>query len=223
MRLGKDILLRVMVVVALLSVSHAAVAQTSVTAIALFKDRAMLSIDGQKAKIVRAGQEYKGVKLISSNTSEAVIEVSGKREVLVLNSSTVVSDQLGSFSPRAEAVVTMRVNQLGFFESSGSINGKRLNFLVDTGANIVVLNSVDANRIGLDYEQGDRGVASTASGTAAMYTVTAREISVGAIKVNNVRVGVIEGAFPEKPLLGMTFLSKVDMNRSGTVMTLKER
>lgn len=207
----------------LLSSSPSVLSQTSVTAIALFNDRAMLSVNGEKAKIVRAGNQFKGVTLISSNTTEAVIEINGKRETLTLNSSTTVSDELGSFDPSVQAAVEIRVNDFGFFESKGSVNGKSIDFLVDTGANIVVLSSADANRIGFEYQDGIRSLASTASGTAPMYAVNAREVSLGAIKVRNVRVGVIEGGFPEKPLLGMTFLSKVDMNRSGSIMTLKER
>jgi len=152
----------------LIASCHTAIAQTSVTAIALFKDRAMLSVDGQKAKIVRAGSSHKGVKLISSNTSEAVIEVDGQRETLTLNGTATVTDQLGSFDPVTEALVEMRVNEFGFFENRGTVNGRSINFLVDTGASLVVMNSIQADAIGLDYKQGQPGFATTASGNAPM-------------------------------------------------------
>jgi len=200
-----------------------AVAQTSVTAIALFKDRAMLSIDGEKAKIVRSGNEYKGIKLISSNTSEAVIEINGKREVLMLNGSTTISDELGSFSQNSRTVVELREGETGFFETQGTVNGRRINFLVDTGANLVVMSSNQANAIGLEYLQGSRTFASTASGNAVMYIVNLDSISVGDIRLQDIQAGVIEGNFPEKPLLGMTFLRELDMTRSGRVMTLEKR
>ncbi len=209
--------------VALIFTMPSAQAQTSVTAIALFKDRAMLSVDGQKAKIVRAGNTHKGVKLISSNTSEAVIEVNGQQDTLVLNGTTTVTDQLGSFDPALKPEVTIRVNEAGFFESRGAVNGKSINFLVDTGANIVVMNSIQADAIGLDYQSGQRSLASTASGNAPMYTLTANRMSLGSIELRDVDLGVIEGAFPEIPLLGMTFLSRLDMIREGNVMTLKKR
>jgi len=197
--------------------------EKSITAIALFDSRAMLSIDGNKAKIMREGQTFKGVTLISSNTSEAVIEVNGKRESLVLNSSTVVSDELGAFKLRERKVVELRENDLGFFESSGTVNGRSINFLVDTGASLVVMNSLQADQIGLEYKEGELGYASTASGTAPMFYVSLDTISIGGIELNNVQAGVIEGSFPEKPLLGMTFLSEVNMTRNGNLMTLEER
>lgn len=183
----------------------------------------MLSIDGQKAKIVRAGTQYKDVKLISSDTSEAVIEVNGQRETLTLNGSTVVTDQLGSFSQTAEPMVKIRVNEFGFFESRGTINGRGIRFLVDTGASLVVLNSQQADAIGLEYKNGVKGTASTASGLAPMYTVNLSRMSLGAIEARDIEAGVIEGAFPEIPLLGMSFLGKLNMKRVGNVMTLEKR
>lgn len=196
-------------------------AQTSVTAIALFNDRAMLSVDGKKAKIIRAGKTYLGVKLIRSNTSEAIVEVNGKKKTLVLNSTATLSDELGSFEPTAtKPVVKIRVDPMGFFQNSGTVNGKSINFLVDTGASLVVLSSSQAEAIGLDYLDGILGVASTASGNAPMYNIKLDSISLGAIRLKNIQAGVIEGNFPAKPLLGMTFLSKVDMTRSGDLMTL---
>ncbi len=198
-------------------------AQTSVTAIALFKDRAMLSVNGQKAKIIRAGSTLSGVKLISATTDGAVIEIDGKRETLQLNSTTVISDELGAFDRRGDAVVEIPLDEFGFFQSLGTINGRSIKFLVDTGASLVVLSSQQADSLGLRYRDGRRGIASTASGTAPMYNINLDRISVGGIMLNNVEAGVIEGGFPEKPLLGMTFLNQVDMTRSGNLMTLKER
>lgn len=117
----------------------------------------------------------------------------------------------------------MYENEFGFFESNGQVNGRDLRFLVDTGANIVVLSGRQADRVGLEYRNGVRTYASTASGNAPMYTLVVDQISIGGIKLSNIRTGVIEGDFPPKPLLGMTFLDKLDMRRSGNTMVLKRR
>lgn len=197
------------------------VSATSVKAIALFENRAMLSVDGGKAKIVRVGKTLSGVKLLSSNTSEAVIEVNGKRERLTLNSSLVLEESLGSKASNSYASsVQLFVDSQGFFRGKGAINGEALEFLVDTGANLVVLNSVEANRIGIDYKSGAETFAQTASGVAPMYLITAKKMSLGGIELSNVQMGVIEGGFPAYPLLGMTFLGRLNMERSGEIMTL---
>jgi len=195
----------------------------SVAAIALFKDRAMLSVDGKKAKIIAAGSSYQGVKVISSNTSEAVIEVEGTRKTITLNSTTVLGAKLGSSPNRKAASVVLYENEVGFFESNGQVNGRSIKFLIDTGANLVVFNSRDAERLGLDYKSGEKSFASTASGIAPMYTINVESISIGGVELRGIRTGVIDGRFPEIPLLGMTFLSRLNMNRAGQTMVLKKR
>lgn len=195
----------------------------SVAAIALFNERAMFSIDGKKAKIIREGVTYMGVTLISSTTSQAVIEVEGKRQTLKLNGTAVLGATLGTSPSSTASSIVLYENDIGFFESDGQVNGRQIRFLVDTGANLVVFNSKDAKRLGLDYLTGKRGYATTASGRAAMYTISVGYISLGGIVLEDIRAGVIEGSFPEIPLLGMTFLSKLSMNRSGQTMVLRKR
>ncbi len=211
----------------ILLVAFSVVVSTSeaktVAAIALFNDRAMLSVDGKKAKIIRAGTTFHGVTVISSNTSEAVIEVDGVRKTLKLNGTAVLSESLGSKSASNVSSTVLYENGSGFFESDGQVNGRSVRFLVDTGANIVVFNSRDAERLGLDYLNGEKSFASTASGLAPMYAINIDSISVGGIVLDNIRAGVIEGGFPEIPLLGMTFLSRLNMNRSGQTMVLRKR
>ncbi len=204
-----------------ITVSH--VEAKTVSAIALFKDRAMLSVDGKKAKIVRAGSSYLGVKVISSNTSEAVVEIDGVRKTLTLNSTAVLGTALGTAPTRKATSVVLYENDVGFFESTGQVNGRSIRFLVDTGANLVVFNSRHASRLGLDYLSGEKGFASTASGTAPMYIINVDTISLGGVELSDIRAGVIEGAFPEIPLLGMTFLSRLNMNRTGQTMVLEKR
>lgn len=196
----------------------------SVNVIALFKDRAMLSIDDSKPKIIKAGQTFLGVKLVSSNTSKAIIEVNGSREELGLNSSLVLSEQIGTKATNSYSdSIQLFVDEAGFFQSQGEINGKAINFLVDTGANLVVLSSIQANNIGLSYKGGEKTQATTASGVSPMYLLNVKSMSVGGIVINNVQTGVIEGNFPAVPLLGMTFLGRLNMERNGNIMTLKRR
>jgi len=196
----------------------------SVSVIALFDGRAMIVVDDSKAKIVRAGSSHRGVKLISSNTDEAIVEVDGLRQSLTLDGTAVLSQPLGDKPASSYASsVTIFENAQGFFEHPGQVNGKGLKFLIDTGANLVVLSSNQADRAGIEYRDGDKLFASTASGTAPMFMITLDEVSLGGIVLKNIETGVIIGDFPQKPLLGMTFLSKVDMTRVGNKMVLKRR
>ncbi len=199
-------------------------AAKSVTAIALFNERAMLSVDGTKAKIVRAGQTHLGVSLISSNTSEAVIEVNGQRKTLKLNGTATLSQSLGAEpATTGEQSLVLYEDSRGFYRTDGYIDGERTNFLVDTGANIVVFSSRAADRLGIDYKSGQRTFATTASGRAPMYSVSLNSVSVGGIRLRNIQGGVIEGGFPEVPLLGMSFLGGLELNKKGNKLTLTKR
>ena len=195
----------------------------SVTAIALFKDRLMLSVDGGKAKIVSAGSTHEGVKVLSSNTDQAIVEVNGQREVLTLNSTVAISSELGVASSGIGGFINLTKKRDGHFHAVGQVNGRTVNFLIDTGASIVVLSSQDANRIGLEYQHGTLATASTASGDSPMYTIKAEKINVGSIEINDVSVGVIEGRFPTTPLLGMSFLGELDMTQTGRNLKLEQR
>ena len=62
--------------------TSATVYATSVSVVGLFKDKAIVSIDGGKAHTMSAGQILQGVKLVSSHSAEATFEVDGARRSL---------------------------------------------------------------------------------------------------------------------------------------------
>lgn len=197
--------------------------QTEVHAVALFNGKTMLSVNNGRAKIIKQGETFQGVELVSATTKEAVVNINGQQETLTLNGVVSVSDKLRTSAPTGSGFMQLWEDERGFFKADGSIDGAGVEFLVDTGANLVVVSSAQADRLGLDYQDGDRGVATTASGRAPMYIFEATEVSLGQIKLDAIEVGVIQGNYPITPLLGMSFLERVDMNRTGNRMTLRKR
>lgn len=187
---------------------------------ALFQDKAIVQVDGQRRMLKVGGDASpEGVKLISTNTQseEAVVELAGKRETLRLG--VVIS----AFTSSARESVTLYADTSGFFHAEGSINGTAVTFLVDTGANTIALNTALAKRAGIDYTRGKQGVARTASGYARIYGVRLDTVKIGEITLRNVEAGVIDGPQPETPLLGMSFLGALDMRREGNKMELTRR
>ena len=57
-----------------------------------------------------------------------------------------------------------------------------MQFLVDTGATSIAMSLSEANRIGLDWRNGQRGYSSTAGGTVPVYGVTLRSVRVGLLE-----------------------------------------
>jgi len=186
---------------------------------ALFKDKAILKVDGTRRVLAAGGVSPEGVKLVSADpeTEEAVVEIDGKRQTLHLG--VVIS----AFQSVARDSITLYSDTNGFFHAEGSINGSRVTFLVDTGANTVAINSALAKRVGIDYTRGQPGLAKTASGYARTYGVKLDTVKIGAIVLHNVDAGVIEGPQPDTPLLGMSFLNALEMKREGDKMELTRR
>ena len=181
---------------------------------ALFTDAAVLKIDGER-KMLKAGQSYKGVTLVAAHSRTATLEVDG--ETMEMGTSR----HIGTRYETAESqVVTIPRDAMLQYQTSATINGRTVQVLVDTGANVVALNSGHARSLGVDYTAGAPGQVETASGSINAWIVTLRSIDVGGIRVENVQASVVEGDFPTTILLGMTYLRHVKMQEADGVLSL---
>lgn len=194
----------------------------SIKVFALFEKKAIINIDGKRRVLAAGETSPEGLKLIRTDTRNELVEVeiAGRRETLRLG---VVSTGGGLGSDSGARKVILFAER-GSFYADGSINGSNVRFLVDTGATTIAMNSHTANRIGLDYRRhGQRAMASTAGGVVPMYALTLKKVKVGGIVLHNIEAGVIEGSHPNAVLLGMSFLSRLNMTRDGNKMELTKR
>ena len=118
--------------------------------------------------------------------------------------------------------VVLAADTHGHFVSDGAINGNPIRFLVDTGATSVALPASDADRLGIDYRKGRRGISNTAGGPVTVYRVSLDSVRLGGIELRTVDAVVIEQGL-DIALLGMSFLNRVEMMRDGATMTLIRR
>lgn len=190
---------------------------TQINVTGLFKDRAMVMINGGKPRVLAAGESEQGVRLVAADAQSATFEVDGKRRVLSMGQTYAGSG--GSAKP----VVSLNADGRGHFFTTGTINGRSIDFMVDTGASSVAISSREADRLGIDYRSGQRGWVSTANGMTAAYRVLLNNVRIGGISLNMVPGMVLEGDGMSVALLGMSFLNQLDMKREGTIMTLTQR
>jgi aspartyl protease family protein len=119
--------------------------------------------------------------------------------------------------------VTLRATDSGHFETSAEINGRSVDVLVDTGATLVALTYEDAERAGLYLNSSDfNNSVSTANGTAKVAAVDIGSITVGNITVRNVKGAVAERGKLHRTLLGMTFLSRLNVEMKKNVLVLRQ-
>lgn len=181
---------------------------------ALFTDAAVLQVNGQR-KMLRVGQSFHGVTLLAAYSRTATLEVNG--ETMVLG----ISRRIGATYEAAPAqVVTIQRDAMLQYQTMATINGRQVRVLVDTGANVVALNSSQARSLGVDYSKGNPADVETAGGHVKAWMVTLRSVSVGGIRVDNVQATVVDGDFPATVLLGMTFLQHVKLQEDKGVLSL---
>jgi aspartyl protease family protein len=197
---------------------------TDISVSALFGGKAQIVIDG-KPRMLSAGQSSpEGVKLISADSSAAVIEFQGKRRSLALGSGYKVSGvSLPTGASGSAPSVTLTADAQGHYQTLGQVNGGTVTFLVDTGATSIALPSAEARRLGINYLNGQRGYTQTANGKALAYRITLDTVKVGDITLHAVEAVVLEGDGLKIALLGMSFLNRTEMKRDGQALTLIRR
>jgi aspartyl protease family protein len=98
----------------------------------------------------------------------------------------------------------------GHFGVDGVIGGRRVSFLVDTGASIVALTAEDAARLNITPSMYGRALRiQTANGVIAAKRVRLAAIQVGPLEVQDIEAVVMPRGRLAKSLLGMTFLSRL--------------
>ncbi|MBI3570844.1 MAG: TIGR02281 family clan AA aspartic protease [Gammaproteobacteria bacterium] len=210
---------KILLALSLLGAAHGVGAASRLSLQALFKDRAIIVIDGARRVLKTGDISPEGVKLVETDTREetATVAIDGKPQVLRLG-------VVAAATPGGRSQVTLYAGGGGHFTADGFINDAPVRFLVDTGATSIAMNSRVADRLGIDYKRiGKQGVSQTASGLVRMYGVKLAKVQVGEITMHNVDAGVIEGSFPTETLLGMSFLGQLDMKREGEKLELKQR
>lgn len=192
----------------------------SVALAGMLGSKALLVVDGSAPKSVAAGESHLGVKVISTQGEHAIIEQSGKRATLRVGEAPVHLGS-GTSSARGNRIV-LTAGSGGHFVTAGQINGKAVQFMVDTGATAIAMSSLDAERSGVNYRGGQAVTLSTANGTAQGYRVKLSSVRIGDVEVFDVDAVVTPQAMPYM-LLGNSFLTRFQMTRENDQMTLVKR
>jgi len=194
-------------------------AATDVTVVGLFPGKAVVTINRGAPRTLSVGQKTaEGVVLVSVDKSSAVLEIDGRKQSLEMGQHFE-----SAAGTAAREVVTIAAGQGGHFMTSGQVNGNGVRFMVDTGATLVAIPSTEARRLGIDFEKGQRGYSSTAGGVVPTYRVKLDSVTVGGITLLGVEASVLDVPGMDFLLLGNSFLSRTEMRREGTTLTLTKR
>jgi aspartyl protease family protein len=211
-----------LLVSSLFALSGASCFAQSVALSGVAGSKALVVIDAMAPRFLSPGQTHQGVKLVGTQGETATVEVNGQRQTLRVGDAPVSVGQSGNGEGRNDQRIVLTADGRGHFMPAGQINGREVQFLVDTGASVVILSESDAKRINLKYEQGQKVRVSTANGGAVGYQVKLNSVKVGGAQVYDVAGIVLPQPMPFV-LLGNSFLTRFQMQRTNDQMTLDRR
>ena len=150
---------------------------TEIVVNALMKGSAFLSVNGQQ-KLVKEGESFQGIKLLEADAREARILVNGEER------RVGVSQRISAtYTAPEKRQVMIPTNENRQYITTAQLNGRSTRVLVDTGANVIAMNSRVADSLGLDYRQERRHPVNTASGKVGSrpWSVASRSVLASAV------------------------------------------
>jgi aspartyl protease family protein len=186
---------------------------------ALMPGMVVLLINDERVTLKNDSPSVQGVKLFSSSTQSAVLEIDGEKKTVYMGSA--VSTQFSQREIISEQIIA---DKYGMFRAHGSINGQSIKFLIDTGASSVAMSAKEARRLGIQYRLKGKPIkTNTASGIANGWALNLDSVSLGPLVEKNVRGTVIDGDYPYQVLLGMTFLNRMKVDKEGNKMVISQK
>ncbi len=184
---------------------------------------------GTARHVLRVGESTPdGITLTSLDAGAATFVYKGREETISFDGMGASPASFDVDRPQGGrdeelAVVALFARDNGFYHVDAEINGQIMEFLVDTGADLVAMSTNHAAALGLSLAGKQRGRMYTAGGIVESVRVKLNSVSVGDITIYDVDAAVIIGYELQLPLLGMSFLRHVDMQQQSGQLELRQR
>jgi aspartyl protease family protein len=126
-------------------------------------------------------------------------------------------------SPNYYRTVTLNSDNRGHFQTEARVEGRLIDFLVDTGASSIALRESSAAMLGIHPSAREYSIKmQTANGVGKAARVQLGRVEVGGITVRNVDALVVPDESLSTNLLGMTFLSQVKWSHDRGRLVLEQ-
>lgn len=113
-------------------------------------------------------------------------------------------------SSSARRSIAIPRDNRGHFQVEARVDGRRVGFMVDTGASVIALTASDARRLGIHPVANDYKVTvRTANGSVRAAPVTLNSVDVGGLVVRDVQALVAPDNALSENLLGLSYLTKL--------------
>lgn len=204
----------------------------------------------QSGDLARAAEDYEQALLLKPHLADVPMNLAAAYEKLGKPCSAILPlAQVVTYYPEARNVdaIQARIGRLAFMgecawavgegqalirSRSGAhvmtarvrVNGRDCGtFIVDTGATLVVLSRRAAVSLALNLAGAPRFYTQTANGVGSGSAVVLDKVEVQGVRAARVSAAVVDELVGVDGLLGMSFLSRFDLNRSNGVLEIKAR
>jgi aspartyl protease family protein len=110
-------------------------------------------------------------------------------------------------APRSVVIAPSRG---GHFRVTGRVDGRRIDFMVDTGASVIALKPEDAAILGIRPAERDySAMVRTANGAIRVAPVALDTVEIEDLEVHNVAAVVLPAGVANENLLGLSFLRRL--------------
>ncbi len=216
-------MLRVCAAAALVCAQAAGAQQAAAPALSFsgrMGDKALIVVGGPPRPRA-GGRSAGGVRLLAGSADTTRVETAGRVLDLPLGGTPQAVGAVGT--PSGGSTIVLAAGVGGHFNTMGTINGRPVQFMVDTGASSIAIGKSEADRLGIDVSKlAPTGMASTANGPVPIWRVVLTSVRVGEVSVSQVEAMVVPAEMPYV-LLGNSFLSRFQMQRENDVMRLELR
>lgn len=125
-----------------------------------------------------------------------------------------------SMSSSSGIEVNLKRNVMGHYVTTGTINGQKVIFLLDTGATDVSIPAHMADKLGL--VPGRRSRSMTANGTVTVYDTHIDEVGIGDILLRDIEGNLNPGMNGNEILLGMSALKQLEFTQKNGWLLLRD-
>ncbi|MDQ8727275.1 TIGR02281 family clan AA aspartic protease [Bradyrhizobium sp. LHD-71] len=98
----------------------------------------------------------------------------------------------------------------GHFSTDGRVDGRRLGFMVDTGASVIALTEASAAQVGIRPSRSDYNApVTTANGVVKAARARLASVDIGGLEVRDVEAMILPDGVLSENLLGLSYLSRL--------------
>ncbi|HSM27448.1 MAG TPA: aspartyl protease family protein [Thioalkalivibrio sp.] len=191
-----------------------------VIVLGVFPDRALVEVDGSRKVLIAGDQGTGGLRLLSTDTRRATVwlEIDGVRAEFAAEPTTGARG-----TPRAKGSARLFLDSRGRYGAPGSINGRAVSFVLDSGRPVLLLPQREAERLRIDTDAAPTVAMQTESGVVFGHRVLLDRVQLGDLHVRSVEGWVVPGDDSRYITLGRSFLDRVTRRQEKGAVVLEEK